>query len=205
MATEEHFPRKRPFLRAAGLVLVLVGVSMKAMAGSTTTNFPDADTLLNAQHDDANWILPAKTYAGNRYTGLKQITKENVNTLHMAWKTAIADNGEQEAAPIIWNGVMYLSTPHDGVLALDAGSGKLLWQAPYNPEYVLLFAVNRGVGLANGKVFIATQDCRVIALDAASGKGLWNVQGCKDTSNSWYSMAAYVYKNPAYPRHRRRR
>jgi len=104
---------------------------MEAIAGSTTTNFPDSDTLLNAQHDDTNWVLPAKTYAGNRSTGLKQITKENVNNPHMAWKTAIVDNGEQEAAPIIWNGVMYLSTPHDGVLALDAANGKLLWQVHF--------------------------------------------------------------------------
>ncbi|MBV8402549.1 MAG: PQQ-binding-like beta-propeller repeat protein [Acetobacteraceae bacterium] len=90
---------------------------------------------------------------------------------------------------------MYVSTPHGGVLALDAGSGKLRWQAPYNPAYVLLFAVSRGVGLADGKVIIATQDCRVVALDAATGKSMWNEQGCQDTSNSWYSMAAYVYKN----------
>jgi len=90
---------------------------------------------------------------------------------------------------------LYVSTPHGGVLALDATTGKLLWQAPYNPAYVLLFAVNRGVGLGDGKVFIATQDCRILALDATTGKQVWNVQGCRDTSNSWYSMAAYVYKN----------
>ena len=166
-----------------------------ALAGDTATNFPSAETLLNAQHDDANWVLPAKTYAGNRYTALTQIDKTNAGALHMAWKTSIADNGEQEAAPIVWNGIMYLSTPHDGVLALNASTGKLLWQTPYNPAYVLLFAVNRGVGLADGKLFIATQDCRVIALDATTGRSLWNVQGCLDTSNSWYSMAAYVYKN----------
>src|ERR1700722_15438839 len=90
---------------------------------------------------------------------------------------------------------MYVSTPHDGVLALDAATGKLLWQAPYNPAYVLLYAVNRGVGLADGKVFVATQDCQIVALDAATGKKMWNVQGCRDTSNSFYSMASYVYKD----------
>ena len=158
-------------------------------------SFPGTETLLEAPHDDDDWLLPAKTYAGNRYTGLTQVDKVNVGTLRMAWETNIADDGEQEAAPLIWNGTMYLSTPHDGVLALDARNGKLRWQSPYNPQYVLLYAVNRGVGLADGKVFIATQDCRVIAFDAATGKSLWNVQGCRDTSNSFYSMAAYVYKN----------
>ena len=151
--------------------------------------------LLGAQTDNSNWILPARTYAGNRYTTLTQINKTNVGDLGQIWRTDIADDGEQEAASIIWNGRMYLSTPHGGVLALDAATGKLLWQAPYDPAYVLLFAVNRGVGLADGKVFVATQDCRVLALDAASGKKVWDVQGCRDTSNSWYSMAAYVYKH----------
>jgi alcohol dehydrogenase (cytochrome c) len=160
-----------------------------------TASFPHTETLLEAPHDADDWLLPAKTYAGNRYTGLTQIDKANVGTLRIAWETALADDGEQEAAPLIWNGTMYLSTPHDGVLALDASNGKLRWQTPYNPKYVLLYAVNRGVGLADGNVFIATQDCRVIALDATTGAARWNVQGCRDTTNSFYSMAAYVYKN----------
>jgi alcohol dehydrogenase (cytochrome c) len=177
------------------LALTFVGLTATALAGSIAANFPGSKALLNASLDDGNWILPAKTYSGNRFTALAQIGKTNVGTLSMAWKTNIADDGQQEASPIIWNGTMYLSTPHDGVLALNASNGKLLWQTPYNPKYVLLYAVNRGVGLADGKVVIATQDCRVIALDAATGKSLWNVQGCWDTSNSFYSMAAYVYKN----------
>ena len=165
------------------------------VGASADAHSPNAATLLGATHDDNNWMLPGKSYSGNRYTALTQIDKTNVSTLSMGWRTSIADDGEQEASPIIWNGTMYVSTPHDGVLALDASNGKLRWQAPYNPAYVLLFAANRGVGLADGKVFIATQDCRVIALDAATGKSMWNVQGCRDTSNSFYSMAAYVYKN----------
>ena len=47
---------------------------------------------------------------------------------------------------------MYLSTPHDGVLALDAATGKFFWRAAYNLSYVLLFAVNRGVGPTRASV-----------------------------------------------------
>ena len=191
------WPRRRRLLAAvmASSALFLAGSYATAFAGSTAASVPDARVLLHAGEDDGNWVLPAKTYAGNRYISLMQIDKTNVGSLGLAWRTDIADDGEQEAAPIVWKGVMYISTPHDGVLALDASNGKLLWQAAYNPVYVMLFAANRGVGLADGKVFIATQDCRVIALDAGTGKSLWNVAGCRDTSNSWYSMAAYVYKN----------
>src|ERR1700733_12322402 len=191
------WPRRRRLLAAvmASSALFLAGSYATAFAGSTAASLPDARVLLHAGEDDGNWVLPAKTYAGNRYISLMQIDKTNVGSLGLAWRTDIADDGEQEAAPIVWKGVMYISTPHDGVLALDASNGKLLWQAAYNPAYVMLFAANRGVGLADGRVFIATQDCRVIALDAGTGKSPWNVAGCRDTSNSWYSMAAYVYKN----------
>ena len=180
--------------RSLQLALLCASLSLPLLCWSQTVAGPNARTLLAAGQDNANWLLPAGSYAGNRYVVLTEIGKFNVGDLGQAWRTMIADDGEQEAAPIVWNGRMYISTPHDGVLALDATNGKLLWQAPYNPAYVLLFAVNRGVGLADGKVFIATQDCRVLALDAATGKKVWDVQGCRDTSNSWYSMAAYVYK-----------
>ena len=177
------------------LALAFAALTATALAGSSAEAVPSAPTLLNAAQDDVNWLLPAKSYAGNRYTSLSQVNRTNVGGLALAWQTDLADDGQQEAAPIVWNGTMYISTAHDGVLALDAATGKLRWQAPYNPSYVLLFAVNRGVGLADGKVFIATQDCRILALDASTGKGVWNVQGCRDTSNSFYSMAAYVYKD----------
>ena len=180
-----------PHVRA----LVCACLALPALCTAASTGGPDSQTLLQAQADKNNWVLPAKTYAGNRYTTLTQIDKTNVAQLSPAWRTDIADDGEQEAQPIVWNGRMYIATPHGGVLALDAATGKLLWQAPYRPSYVLLFAVNRGVGLGDGKILVATQDCRILALDAATGKSVWNVQGCLDTSNSWYSMAAYVYKD----------
>jgi glucose dehydrogenase len=145
---------------------VVAAIAAFAIAGESAPL--DRAALLAAAHDDGNWILPAKTYAGNRYTNLAQINSGSVKSLRLTWRTAIEGDGEQEAAPLIWNGTMYVSTPHDGVLALDAGNGRLRWHRPYNPAYVILYAVNRGVGLGDGKVFIVTQDCRLIALDAAT-------------------------------------
>jgi glucose dehydrogenase len=104
------------YLRVAAfcLALAFAGLTATALAGSAAASFPGSKALLNAQLDDGNWILPAKSYSGNRFTALTQISETNVGTLSMAWKTNIADDGQQEASPIIWNGTMYLSTPHDG-------------------------------------------------------------------------------------------
>ena len=77
-----------------------------APAATAADAWPATQTLLNAARDDVNWILPAKSYAGNRFTALTQIDKSNVAHLHAGWSTAIADDGEQEASPIIWGGTM---------------------------------------------------------------------------------------------------
>jgi alcohol dehydrogenase (cytochrome c) len=197
--------RVSPFAAlAVGLLLTPLAAHRDASAEEPTSGsqvtFPDATTIANAASDDDNWFLPAKTLLNNRYTGLDQITPQNVNTLRKAWSTEIADHGQQESALLVWHGTMYFATPHDNVLAVDATTGKLKWQFPYNPAYSLVYTVSRGIGLADGKVFIATLDCHVIAIDANTGKQVWNVDGCPNdayasTANSLFSMASYVYND----------
>jgi len=177
------------------LVTASLVVSMIACSGGNKEKSgSDATALLSAGSDDANWMIPGKTYAGNRVTALDEITPENVGGLKKAWVTSVKDDGEEEASPIVWNGTVYVSTAHDNVLALDGTTGALRWAFPYNPAYELQYAVNRGVGLEDGRLYIVTQDCRLIAIDASAGKEIYDVPACHDTSASWYSMAAYLYK-----------
>ncbi|MGC2406089.1 MAG: PQQ-binding-like beta-propeller repeat protein [Candidatus Cybelea sp.] len=182
----------RHALGAASIIFVLTACS----GGSGNQNAAsDSAALLAAGSNDANWIVPGKTYAGNRVTGLDEIRPSNVTQLRKAWITSVRDDGEEEASPIIWNGTVYVTTSHDNVIALDGASGALKWAFPYSPAYELQYAVNRGVGLENGRLYLVTQDCRLLAIDAATGKQVFDVPACHDTSNTWYSMAAYLYKN----------
>jgi alcohol dehydrogenase (cytochrome c) len=165
---------------------------------AASSQFPDANDLVAAGKDDNDWLLPGKSYSNNRYTGLDQITPQNVHTLTKAWSTELADNGQQESGLLVWNGTMYLATPHDNVLALDSATGALKWQSPYNPAYYLNFTVTRGPSMADGKIFLATLDCRIVAIDATSGKKAFNVNGCPNdkytsTKNSLFSGENYVY------------
>ncbi len=130
---------------------------------------PTRRLFLHANGDNADLLIWGKTFGGNRYTGLGQITKRNVTQLRKAWVTPINDDGEEEASPLIYRGNVYVSTAHDGVLAFDDATGKLRWAFPYNPSYELQYAVNRGVGLGSGRIYIATEDCRIVALGPASG------------------------------------
>jgi alcohol dehydrogenase (cytochrome c) len=171
------------------ILLLIVGCS------SGNSNTATSAALLQSGADGSDWLIPGKTYAGNRVTTLTQIDPANVNALRKAWVTAVRDNGEEEASPIVWNGTVFVSTSHDNVLALDGKTGALKWAFGYNPAYELQYAVNRGVGLSNGKLYIVTQDCRLVAIDATTGAQAFNVPACHDTTNTWYSTAAYVYKD----------
>ncbi len=139
--------------------------------------------------------MPGGNPGGNRTTALTQITPDNVSQLKKAWITAVADDGEEESNPIEAGDTLYITTAHDNVLAMSALDGKLKWAFTYNPQYELQYPVNRGVGVDNGKAYIFTQDCRLIALDTSTGKMAFNVPACHDTTNTWYSSAAYIYNH----------
>jgi len=174
--------------KALLFVLAVAILTLEACSGrGASSSSPTSNELLRAGSNDADWIIPGKTYAGNRVTGLDEISPANVKQLKKVWVTTVRDDGEEEASPIIWNETVYVSTSHDNVLALDAKSGALRWAFGYTPAYELQYAVNRGVGLAGGRLYIVTQDCRLIAIDAQTGRQLFNVPACHDTTNTWYS------------------
>jgi glucose dehydrogenase len=131
------------FLMLAALTTALTALAAldaAVRAANTAPELPGADRLLRAGQDDVNWVLPAKTYAGNRYTALTQVNSANVATLRHAWRTDIADDGQQEASLIIRNGTMYLPgaswTDGGGAvwsgIAVDQGTDTL-FVAPGNP------------------------------------------------------------------------
>ena len=77
-----------------------VGCSaIAAVAAAPTTGAPDAGALLAADQADGEWLLPAKSYLGNRYSGLPSITPENVTRLGLAWKTPIVTTASRRRRP----------------------------------------------------------------------------------------------------------
>jgi quinohemoprotein ethanol dehydrogenase len=140
----------------------------------------DAARITGAAQDTANWVTHGGTYAEDRYSALAQIDTNTVKTLGLAWSLDLDTNRGQEATPLIIDGVMYTTSAWSKVQAIDAASGKLLWQYdPFVPGNVGVRAccdvVNRGVAAWKGRLYVGTLDGRLVALDAASGKPVWSV------------------------------
>ncbi len=114
----------------------------------------------------------------HRYSPLKTINKENVGRLVPAW--AFSFGGEkqrgQEAQPLIFDGVMYVTGSYSRLYAIDVETGEEIWQYDARlPEGILpcCDVVNRGAALYGDKVYFGTLDARIVALDAKSGKVVW--------------------------------
>jgi alcohol dehydrogenase (cytochrome c) len=181
--------------RRSMVAAILGAAAVAAPAAVLAAAGPSHDAYMNAANTNSDWILPAKSYTGNRYVTAEQIAPKNVSHLKRVWKFKVDDDAGMETAPIVWHDTVYVTTAHDHVYALNARSGKLKW-AFIDKPHVLAFAANRGVGLMDGNVYVATLDGHLIALNAETGKKVWDVVAAHDTSNTFYSMAPVPYHDP---------
>jgi len=118
-----------------------------------------------------DWLRWGRTDDGQGFSPLTQINRSNVASLHQAWRTPLQP-GPSMPTPIVHDGVMFLQTNPDTVLALDATTGKLLWRQTYAP--VGPSSQKMGIALAGDRVFVPTSDIHVIALDAKTGQKTWD-------------------------------
>ena len=84
----------------------------------------DDTRLLGAHADHDNWLTYGHGYANQRYSALDQIDARNVERLVPKWIYQTGILGTFPTSPIVADGVMYLSTPYNHVVALDAATGK---------------------------------------------------------------------------------
>src|SRR4030095_12691080 len=78
--------------------------------------------------DPGSWLMVRRTYDGWGFSPLNQITTGNVSKLKALWGMQTGGGRGHEAAPIVNNGVMFVSTPNNQVLAIDAKAGNVLWR-----------------------------------------------------------------------------
>lgn len=150
----------------------------------------------NAPADD-DWAAYGRSQAGQRYSPLQQINRDNVAQLTQAWVFHTGDLPSKrwgaETTPLKVGDSLYLCTARNQVIALDAASGKERWR--YDPkvkdEAIPYTAACRGVSyyqvpaaandaaaaaaadasaLCRTRIIEGTLDGRLIALDARSGK-----------------------------------
>ncbi len=120
----------------------------------------------------ADWLQWGRTYDGQNFSPLKQINRETVRELAPAWRAPL-ESGLSMPTPLVHDGVMFLQTSPDTVLALDAASGSILWRFVHAPAGVDS-TTKMGLSLSDRLVLVPTSDLHVIALDVRTGEKMWD-------------------------------
>src|SRR5262249_23161448 len=114
------------------LSVALITIAVCALAQDRKITPVTPAMLLNPSPDD--WLMYIRTYDAQRFSPLNQINKQNVSRLTEVWKNGLPA-GTIEIIPIVHDGVMYVEVPspedgkpRTGVQALDATTGKLIWE-----------------------------------------------------------------------------
>ena len=170
--------------------------SAHAVGGSLAS---DPATL---QQDDGQWVMPAKNYAATRFSGLDEITTQNVRQLGVSWTFSTGMVAGHEAAPLVVGSTMFVVTPFPNLVYafdLTRPGAPIKWQ--YDPKplgaskgVACCDLVNRGAAYADGLLFFNTLDGRTIALAADTGQPRWITQLTDINKGETITMAPLVVK-----------
>ncbi|WP_010647926.1 PQQ-binding-like beta-propeller repeat protein [Oceanobacillus massiliensis] len=129
----------------------------------------------------SDWLTNGGNLSNQRYSPLDQINTSNVGDLKGEWVANLGSGFDfkysGEASPVVYDGVMYVITGANDVLALDAVTGETIWE--YRPHItdklttVCCGWTSRGVAVGEGLVFVGLLDARLVALDQTTGEVVW--------------------------------
>ncbi len=109
------------------ITVIGAGIVTPAARAQVVQNFKPVTTAELANPSPNDWLSFSRTYDDQRFSPLKQITRQNVSQLRMAWSRGMPA-GTVESTPLVRGGTMYIMTATGGVEALNATNGDLLWE-----------------------------------------------------------------------------
>src|SRR5262250_2807517 len=156
------------------------------------------ERILNSSKEPQNWLTYSGDYEGRRFSALDQINKDNVKNLAPRWVYQTGALGKFEATPLVVDGILYGTAQDNRAFALDARTGRPIWQYQYiYPSDVRMCCgrVNRGLAILGDKVFLGTLDAHVVALDAKTGNVVWDVTSVDYRGGYSFTLAPLAIKN----------
>ena len=185
-----HWPLTASVVIAAGGAGYSMTQDPLETVGSLPTEIVNANPALGGDVPPAEWHQYGRTPFGQRYSPLSDINTENVSSLKVAWQYRTGDvklpedvaETTYQVTPLKVGDTLYLCTPHNWAIAIDARTGEEKWKydpnVGLNPDrqhqtcrgvtWYVSATVPAGQPCAE-RVYLPTSAARLIALDAATG------------------------------------
>jgi len=177
---------------------LIFGLSLITVIATAAVAQVTPQRLLNAGQEPQNWLMYSGDYSGRRFSSLQEIKVGNAEKLVPKWAYQTMAGGKFETTPLVVDGIMYGTGQDDRAFALDARTGRPIWQYQRAlPQDIrpCCGRVNRGLAILGDKVFMGTLDSHVIALDTKTGNAIWDVTAVDYKKGYSFTLAPLVIKN----------
>jgi quinoprotein glucose dehydrogenase len=199
----------------------LGGAASAPSTVASASSDPAAPAALDPNAKPVEWLAYHGDYASRNYSPLDQINRDTVKTLHVAWRQSLTPDAPRDSAlkppppssnnettPLMVGGRVYFSTGVGGVAALDAASGKVVWNVdPLIAEDPASADDARRVGGAtralaywpdggDGRIIALVGGRYLNAIDARTGKRIadFGVNGQVDLRKGQQSGDAFSWR-----------
>ena len=157
------------------------------------------ERILRANQEPQNWLSYSGNLNSQRHSPLTQISPANASDLTLKWVFQSRTLDKQEVTPLVVDGVMYTVQSPNDVIALDAATGKVIWQYSHKPaegtRNPCCGNLTRGLAILGDKLFLAALDAKMIAIDSKTGKDLWSTQVADYKQQYAMTVAPLVVKD----------
>ncbi len=181
--------------------VLFTALSASGSGAKSVAAIPDFGVAQLAAPAGANWISENGNIQSWRYSTLTEINAANGGSLKLAWTTHLATPASPEklvqgnANPIVYNGVMYVQDAWTRITALDAASGKTLWQ--FDPQIGLNTPGGgtdmRSLGMGDNMIFTGIYGT-VYAINAQTGAQVWATQIVNPIGGGGIDVSPVYYK-----------
>ncbi len=173
-----HLRKKKLFAQ----LLVVAALMLPAPLQAADRNITDKE--LSDEANTTDWLAYGRTHSEQRFSPLKDINVDNIGKLKPEWYLDIPDKSDLISTPLVVDGVLYHIGNMNVVRAIDARTGKMLWE--YDPQVAkevisnnmrrVFWSASRGLSTYGDKLYIGTWDGRIVAITRKDGKEVWQTR-----------------------------
>ena len=154
-----------------------------------------------SQKPEFNWVSPAANLQNTNTHQQTSINNNNVDNLVLSWIYQVPEDPFKipyvapslglQTAPLIVNGIAYIATFYNRIIAINAETGAEVWQYQVNvmefvdEEWWWPVLSQKSITYHEGVIYFMASDCRVISLDAINGEEIFVIKDvCKDVEGN---------------------
>jgi len=165
-------------------------------SGPVTTELLSEPQSANA----GNWLQYGGDYSNQRHSPITELSPENIDDLNFSWGFPTGTSGQFAMSPLIYDGIMYVTSSYNRLFALDARTGEMYWRYDHpQPDDLRICCgpANRGAAIHGNKILMATLDAKILAFDRISGEKLWENEIIEYERGFSATSAPLIVKNLA--------